>query len=488
MNEFLSDDTLDTLTASMKRLSTARTAQGLTAPSSGSPSPTTINPPSKLWDCGSPRSIRSRRTSCASVTASPTKPSFSVPGISSRISTSHGISTERLKLFSANPPETRFTNLAYTSKDGDANAVIVDLDTGVRVERHPDLWFEDGSVICRAENTLFCVHMSQLARHSLCFHDMFMLPQPESKLESSLTINSSQGGHTETRKIPVVYLYDNAEDVGNLLTALYDGPNFGTFGNNDEADFRVVSGCLRLSTKYLIDSLREKAIAHLSKAWPSDLKTWDAREDLARSYETDGPTKSSRFPHPFAIINLAREVNAPSLLPSAFYDLSRYSFAQILEPNEDDILYREKPQLRLLPTDMQRLCLGKEASQQMVTSLIQSMGNGHIRHSQQHPGHSHSRKSSGSGICVSAAACRKDFMELVDLATQHYLYDRERGCYDPLYVAEELGQLKSAEFSECKSCAKSLESWAAREREKIWKMIPSWFRLESSADIPPTSS
>ncbi|KAF9054388.1 hypothetical protein BJ165DRAFT_1337240 [Panaeolus papilionaceus] len=476
----------------MKRLSTAR-AQGLSAPSSGSPSPTTVNPPSKLWDCGSPRSIRSRRTSCASVTASPTKPSFQVPAppaISSRISTSHGISTTRLKLFSANPPETRFTNLAYTSKDGDENAVIVDLDTGIKVERHPDLWFEDGSVICRAENTLFCVHMSQLARHSLCFHDMFMLPQPESagKLESSLTIHSSQGPHTETRKIPVVYLYDSAEDVANLLTALYDGPNFGRFGNNDEDDFRVVSGCLRLSTKYLIDTLREKAIAHLSLAWPSDLKTWDAREDLARAYETDGSTKSSRFPHPFAIINLAREVDVPSLLPSAFYDLSRHSFSQILEPSEDDSLYRDKRQPRLLPTDMQRLCLGKEMSQQMVTSLIHSMGAGHIRHSQQHSGHSHSRKPSSSGICVSAAACRKDFMELVDLATQHYLFDRERGCYDPLYVAEELGQLKSAEFSECRSCAKSLEAWATREREKIWKMIPNWFRLETSADIPPCSS
>jgi hypothetical protein len=67
----------------------------------------------------------------------------------------------------------------------------------------------------------------------------------------------------------------------------------------------------------------------------------------------------------------------------------------------------------------------------------------------------------------------------MDLATQHYLFDRERGCLDPLYVAEELGQLKSAELSECGACAKSLEAWAAREREKMWKMIPMWFRLEA---------
>lgn len=59
-----------------------------------------------------------------------------------------------------------------------------------------------------------------------------------------------------------------------------------SFGSNDQEDFRMVSGILRLSTKYLCDSLRAKALAHLSIAWPSDLKSWDAREDAAR-YEMD---------------------------------------------------------------------------------------------------------------------------------------------------------------------------------------------------------
>ena len=132
---------------------------------------------------------------------------------------------------------------------------------------------------------------------------------------------------------------------------------------------------------------------------------------------------------------------------------------------------------------MQKLALGKEASQQAITSLIQSMGSNLYNHplpqhhSTSHPVHFtvHLRKS-----CTSAAACRKDFSELVELATQHYLFDRERGCGDALYVAEELGQLKSAELSgsECKACAKTLEMWAAREREKIWKLIPLWFRLD----------
>lgn len=179
------------------------------------------------------------------------------------------------------------------------------------------------------------------------------------------------------------------------------------------------------------------------------------------------------------IINLAREIDAPSLLPAAFYDLSRNSFAQIYEPNEDDALYRPNPPPPLSFQDTQRLCLGKEHAQQVITILIQNMGSGHyFRHAQKTLLLPQGRRSPFGLICVSAAACRKDFAELVTLATQHYLFDRERGHCDPLYVADELGQLKSAEFSECKACANALESWAARERERIWKMIPDWFRLE----------
>ncbi|KAF8892067.1 hypothetical protein BD779DRAFT_1510683 [Infundibulicybe gibba] len=352
--------------------------------------------------------------------------------------------------------------------------IMIDSETGVELTKHVDLWFGDGSVICRAENTLFRVHISMLSRHSECFRDMFSIPQPQPS-----NIHSDAG---DLQTTPVVHLHDSAEDVGNLFSALYDGPKFGS---NDEQDFRIVSGILRLSTKYIFESLRTMALAHLSVAWPATLKAWDLREDRARTFEVeqDISMPSNRmflYPHPIAVINLAREVHAPSLLPAAFYDLARWSYSQIFD-EEAPTSHRlpPVPSLNLAAPDLQRLCLGKEAAQHAITSLIQAMGNTqYSRPVQHHSAMSHMRRSSALGVCVSAAACRKDFSELVDLATQHYLFDRERGSSDPLYVADELGQLKSAEFSECKACAKSLESWAARERERLWKLIPSWFRLE----------
>jgi hypothetical protein len=272
------------------------------------------------------------------------------------------------------------------------------------------------------------------------------------------------------------------------------------FGNNDPHDFAVVSGILRLSTKYAIDSLRSKAITHLNTAWPTTLKGWDLREDKAHAYELTSPTEhAGLYPSPIVrsfrfkiptnyafvqdIINLARLTNAPSLLPAAFYDISRYTFAQIFEPIDD-----EPTRFRCLVgggtlcgDDMRRLALGKEASAHAVSAVIHGMGRGPLVHSRKgafslHP---HGPAHSPVTVCTTPGACRRDFAELVALATQHYICERERGYADPLYVAEELGALKSADVSECRACARSLEVWAAKERERMWKMIPLWFRLDS---------
>ncbi|TFK52098.1 hypothetical protein OE88DRAFT_1658894 [Heliocybe sulcata] len=331
--------------------------------------------------------------------------------------------------------------------------------------RHPELWFIDGSVILQADTTIFRVHASILSLHSGFFRDMFSLPGPSDPSSSrKVGVNMNE----ELDGCPLVLLHDKSDDLASLLKALYyAGPNFG---DNDAQDFRVVSGILRLASKYLVDSLRDKALSHLQKAWPPTLAGWDAREDRSRSYDSDLDPPNPIYPSAIDVINLAREVNAPTLLPAAFYDLSRQPFSQI---------FSHRTALSL--PDLQNLALGKESSQHAVTSLIQSLGTSPQPTSPPptYNYNSHRRKhSAGSRLCVSAAACRKDFSELVDLATQHYLMDRERGYADPLYVAEELGQLKSVEFSECEACAKTLEMWAARERERIWHMIPLWFRLE----------
>lgn len=159
--------------------------------------------------------------------------------------------------------------------------------------RHPDLWFNDGSVILKAETVLFRVHMSILSRHSVFFKDMFTLPQPP---ESS----STQAQDEIVEGCPVVSLQDSPDDLASLLVALYDGTSFG---DNGREDFKVVAGILRLSSKYMVDSLRTKALTHLTEAWPPTLRGWDAREDRARAYEQDtGSGRGQLYPSPIVSV------------------------------------------------------------------------------------------------------------------------------------------------------------------------------------------
>lgn len=74
--------------------------------------------------------------------------------------------------------------------------------------RHPDLWFDDGSVVLEVETTLFRVHRSALSSHSTVFADMFSIPQPPDQ-------ETIEG-------CPVVKLPDSASGVACLLEAIYN--------------------------------------------------------------------------------------------------------------------------------------------------------------------------------------------------------------------------------------------------------------------------
>jgi hypothetical protein len=120
--------------------------------------------------------------------------------------------------------------LTVTDQDQFHHSSATSAEHGHR--RHPDLWFEDGSVVLCAEGTLFRVHMSLLSRHSVCFRDMFAIPQPSRNPGITTQCVQTKLGPADARDdhlreydgCPVVHLHDIAEDVGNLLTALYDGP------------------------------------------------------------------------------------------------------------------------------------------------------------------------------------------------------------------------------------------------------------------------
>lgn len=86
---------------------------------------------------------------------------------------------------------------------------------------------------------------------------------------------------------------------------------YRTFSDNGREDFNAVSGILRLANKYEIDKLRCQALDHLSIAWTTTLKNWDAREDLARMYELEsGMQQGFRYPSP--IVRTIPSLHSPT--------------------------------------------------------------------------------------------------------------------------------------------------------------------------------
>ena len=76
--------------------------------------------------------------------------------------------------------------------------------------RDPLLWFYDGSVVLKADDTLFRVYSGLLAQLSPVFRDMFAFPQP-------------CAGDDETYEgCPVVHMPDAADELQPFLRAMHD--------------------------------------------------------------------------------------------------------------------------------------------------------------------------------------------------------------------------------------------------------------------------
>lgn len=82
----------------------------------------------------------------------------------------------------------------------DAEAVA-----NAQLTNHPSLYFEDGNVIMKTGNTLFCVHRTILSKHSIVFRDLFA--------QNTQAI----------RGLPSLTVDDGKEDMESLLNAVYDG-------------------------------------------------------------------------------------------------------------------------------------------------------------------------------------------------------------------------------------------------------------------------
>ncbi|TFY80426.1 hypothetical protein EWM64_g3583 [Hericium alpestre] len=134
--------------------------------------------------------------------------------------------------------------------------------------RHPDLWLTRGDIVI----------------------SMFM------------TVDPSQNETYEG--LSVVQLHDPADDMYHLLKAMHSRQYVR---KTSQPGFKALAAILQLSTKYMIDDLREEAVDALTLIFPSSLAAWTDSKIHYLPPDLDA----------MYAVELAKQHDIPIILPAA---------------------------------------------------------------------------------------------------------------------------------------------------------------------------
>ncbi|TFY78391.1 hypothetical protein EWM64_g5620 [Hericium alpestre] len=171
--------------------------------------------------------------------------------------------------------------------------------------RHPDLWLARGDIVLVCDATGFCASQCILALNSTVFQDMFA------------TVDPAQNEVFEG--LSVVRLQDSAEEMSHLLKAMH----FRQYiQKKSKPAFKVLAAVLKLSTKYMIDDLREEIVDTLASIFPSTFASWSVDKRDYLPGDTDE----------MYAVELAKTYNIPIMLPMAFYISCFFTLKEIVHP------------------------------------------------------------------------------------------------------------------------------------------------------------
>ncbi|KAJ7350618.1 hypothetical protein DFH08DRAFT_695448 [Mycena albidolilacea] len=304
-----------------------------------------------------------------------------------------------------------------------------------RIEDAPitrsNIWYDDGSVVLRAEKTEFRVHWGVLAQHSTFFHGLRGLPQPPDQ--------PSVDG------CPLVELQDDAVDVEFLLKALYTP----TFLSQAALPLVAVGALIRLGRKYDFRDLLDSAIVRLTFENPRTLEEYDTLATSAGAYK---PTRILPYQGlTFDIISLVRENGILSALPSAYYRV-----AQTIPLIIDGMQRADGSVASLAPVDLRRCLLGREK----LTHVQMQKGYALGWYRSWCPGNN----CTGSHCVTTRDARLQGYLDRPQL--------KALGLFIPTSIINN-------RF--CDACKQGIELLGIAGRTRTWDELPSFF------DLPPWS-
>ncbi|KAL0961251.1 hypothetical protein HGRIS_006213 [Hohenbuehelia grisea] len=320
-------------------------------------------------------------------------------------------------------------------------------------------WFEDGNLILvtACDAIAFRVHRGVLARHSEIFNGMFELPQP--------TASTSESSLEMIEGCQVVKMYDLPAELSSLVKALYDGVSFS---NQSIDDFFHLAGILRLSSKYFIAHLRTEAIHFLTETWAVTLGAHDMMVHKALETSAKATTAlalSYPYVHPLHVLNLARETNVRSVVPSCIYFLSLYRL--------DDILSGDHPKLQVEHPSRPSSVLTLEDIR-LYTLMFQRRIDINVEFFRQFCG-----KRNACAQCTNAKeTCRRGFSKL----TRH-LSDSWNVRTSALHWMNQAVEYLETLNLVCYSCYAAFSRDVKALRESTWEELPSYIGLPSWAEL-----
>ncbi|KAH9942297.1 uncharacterized protein BXZ73DRAFT_41159 [Epithele typhae] len=322
--------------------------------------------------------------------------------------------------------------------------------------RHSELCFEDGNLSIIIGKQYFIVHRGVLCLHSQVFHKR---------------IKAIKSGDDRLLEgLAVLYLDDSPEDFAHFLQALYGLPH-----NNIADEFTVTAAILRLATKYEVEVLRENAMRCLSLSWPTTLQLWECREKAATT--VDGVyAPRPILPHPIPLIELAREIGAPQLLPSAFYDLSRYLPSQMMEGH----MASDGTHYTLSHDDLCRALRGKEQAARYFSTFIVTELEGRpysslcVHRNEIHPSVKRSCQMAFEAVTfelirdVNGMVCNRNSDPLFSILESVAMQTRD----------DQPGVENRVAYRACEACRLEFRAVVDAGREEFWRNLPSWFELD----------
>ncbi len=176
------------------------------------------------------------------------------------------------------------------------------------------------------------------------------------------------------------------------------------------------------------------------------------------------------------LIQLAREVGAPQLLPSAFYDLSRYLPSQLMEGHTTSCGEHH----RLDIDDLSRVLRGKEQAARFFSTFIVTELEGRAP----------------SQLCMYRNEVQPSVKRTCQMAFEAVTFELIRDVNgmvcnrnsDPLFSIGESVAMQTRDdqpgvenrsaYRACEACRLDYGVIVVAARDEFWRQLPAWFELE----------